>query len=53
MRLMLTAIRAELAQLDPLGGGLLVLGLRIVAVLALAALKGNDFTHVSCLDLRY
>jgi hypothetical protein len=45
MRLVLAAIRAELAQFDPLGRRLFVLRLRIVAVLALAALKSNDFAH--------
>jgi hypothetical protein len=53
VRLVLAAIRAELAQFDPLGGGLLILGLRIVAVLALTALEGNDFTHFVSLALPY
>jgi hypothetical protein len=48
MDLVLAAERAELLQLDPLGGQLLILGVRIVLALALAALKRNDFAwHVA------
>jgi len=45
VRLVLTAERAEFAEFNPLGGGFLVLGLRIIAVLAFAALESNDFAH--------
>src|ERR1051325_6874646 len=44
VRLMLAAIRAEFLQLDPLGCGFLFLCLRIIAILALSALKSNDFS---------
>jgi hypothetical protein len=43
--LMLAAVWAELAQFDTLCRGLFVLGFRIVAVLAFAALESNDFAH--------
>jgi hypothetical protein len=36
---------AELRELEPPGGGLLVLGGRVVAVLAIRALEGNDLAH--------
>src|ERR1700719_1875675 len=51
MGLMFAAIRAELAQLNPLSGGFLILSLRIVAVFALTALECNDFAHVIYLAL--
>jgi hypothetical protein len=40
---MFAALLAKLAELETLGGGLAVLGGRIIAVLALTALQGNDF----------
>src|ERR1035441_5082573 len=43
VRLVLPAMPAELLQLQTLRGGLLVLRGRIIPVLALGALKGNDF----------
>jgi hypothetical protein len=45
MRLMLAAVPAELLQLDALGGGFLVLRRRIIPVLALGALKSNNFAR--------
>jgi hypothetical protein len=45
MRLMLPAERTELLQLNPFGGGALVLSLAIVPILAFAALELNDFTR--------
>jgi uncharacterized membrane protein (DUF441 family) len=45
MRLMLAAKRAELLQLQPLGLGLLVLGLAVILPFALGALHGYDFAH--------
>jgi hypothetical protein len=36
---------AELGELKTAGGGLLVLGGGVVAVLALRALKGDDLAH--------
>ena len=44
VRPMLPAIGAELLQLDALGGGLLVLSFRIITILALGALKRDDFS---------
>jgi hypothetical protein len=40
---MFAAVPAELAQLDALRGGLFVLGLRIVPVFTLGALKSDNF----------
>jgi hypothetical protein len=45
MRLMLPAIRAELFHFEPLGRRLLVLGVRIVPVLAFLALKRDDLSR--------
>jgi hypothetical protein len=45
VRLMLAAKRAEFAELQPLGFGLLVLGLAVVLSLALSALQCNNFAH--------
>src|SRR5271168_1541330 len=45
MGLMFAAIRAKLAEFQPLGHGLLVLGLAVVLSLALGALHCNDFAH--------
>jgi hypothetical protein len=45
MRRVLPACIAELRELQPTGRGLLVLGSRIVPVLAIRALKRNDFAH--------
>jgi hypothetical protein len=42
MDLVLAAMPAELLQFQPLGGGLLILGRRVVPVLALGALERND-----------
>jgi hypothetical protein len=39
------AKRAELLQLQPLGLGLLVLGLAVVLVLALGTLQSDNFSH--------
>src|SRR5690242_4972330 len=43
--LMLAAVAAELLQLDALRGRLFVLCPRIIAILALGALKSNNFAH--------
>jgi hypothetical protein len=43
---------AELLQLQPLGLGLLVLGLAVVLALALGALQCNDLTHNRSLQSR-
>src|SRR5260370_27783929 len=43
--LVLAAERAELLQLDPLGGQFLVLGVRVVLALALGTLKRNNFAR--------
>ena len=42
----LTARIAELRELETPGGGLLVLGRRVVTVFALWALQCNDFAHL-------
>jgi hypothetical protein len=48
MRLMLAAMAAELAEFDAFRRGFLVLRRRIVPVLALRALKRNNFAwHLS------
>jgi hypothetical protein len=43
---------AKLLQFQPLGLGLLVLGLAVVLVFALGALQCNDFTHIRSLQSR-
>jgi hypothetical protein len=53
VRLMLAAVRAELAQFDPLRRGLFVLGLGVVAIFALSALECNDFAHFEYLVLTF
>jgi hypothetical protein len=45
----LAACVAELGELEAAGGRLLVLGGRVVAVLALGALEGDDLAHGSLL----
>ncbi len=45
VRLMLAAVRTEFTELDSFRRGLLVLCLGIIAVLALTALKSNNFAH--------
>jgi hypothetical protein len=48
MRVMFTAMRAELLHLETLGRRLLVFGARVVPVLALLALERDDFSwHAS------
>ena len=47
MRCVLPAETAKLAELQTASGRLLVLGLGIIPVLALTALKSNDFSHNS------
>jgi len=42
--MVLPAVRAKLFHLDATRGGLLVLRARVVAILALTALKSNDFS---------
>ncbi len=42
---MLAAGVAELRKLESAGGGLLVLGSRVVPVLAIGTLQGDDFAH--------
>jgi len=42
---MFAAEVAELLELETSGGGLLVLGRRVVPVLTVRALEGNDFAH--------
>jgi hypothetical protein len=42
VHLVLAAVRAKLLHLQALGGGLLVLGLGVVPVLALGTLKRNN-----------
>jgi heme/copper-type cytochrome/quinol oxidase subunit 1 len=44
VRLVLAARRTEFAELQPFGGGLLVLGLAVVLAFALGALKRDDFS---------
>jgi heme/copper-type cytochrome/quinol oxidase subunit 1 len=51
VRLMLTAKRAEFAELQPLRFGLLVLGLAIVLSLALSTLQSDDFAHFRSLSV--
>jgi hypothetical protein len=48
MRLVFAALAAKLLHLQPFRCGLLVLGARVVSVLALRALKRNDFPHFDC-----
>jgi hypothetical protein len=43
---MYAAKSAEFLQLQPLGLGLLVLGLAVVLAFTLGALQCDDFTHV-------
>jgi hypothetical protein len=45
MHLMFPAVRAELLHFQPLSGGLLVFGGRIIPVLALATLERNDIAR--------
>jgi hypothetical protein len=45
VRLVLPAFAAEFLHLETLGCGLLVLGARIIPILALSALERNDFPH--------
>jgi hypothetical protein len=45
MRLMLAALRTELFHFETLGCRLLVLGVAVVPIFALSALKGNDFAR--------
>jgi hypothetical protein len=45
VRRVLAARVAELGHFQTASGGLLVLGRRVVAVLALGALHGDDFAH--------
>ena len=45
MRRVLAADFAKLVHFDPTCRGLLVLGRRVVTVLAIAALQSNDFSH--------
>src|SRR5690348_6120001 len=47
VRLVLAALRAELFELETLGGRLLILHVCVVPILALSALKGDDFTRHS------
>jgi hypothetical protein len=47
VRLMLAAKRAEFAELQPLGFGLLVLGLAVVFPFALSALQCDNLAHVA------
>jgi hypothetical protein len=44
VRVVLSAVRAELLHFKTASGGLLVLGARVVPVLALGALERNDFS---------
>jgi hypothetical protein len=51
---MLSAIRAELLQLQPLGCGFLVLGIAIVPILAFLTLKLNNLArHPALLVLTF
>src|SRR5437879_6607499 len=43
MHLVLAALRAKLLQFEPFRGRFLVLCVRVIAVLALGTLHGNDF----------
>jgi len=45
VRLVLTAPRAELLELETLGGRLLVLGIGVVPLLAFLALERDDFAR--------
>src|SRR5580658_6462771 len=54
VRLMLSAIRAELLQLQPLGCGFLILRIAIVPILAFLALKLNNLArHPALLVLKF
>jgi hypothetical protein len=46
---MLAAPIAELRELEPAGGRLLVLRRRVIPFLAIRTLQGNYFTHISIL----
>jgi hypothetical protein len=45
MRRVLAALAAELAELQPAGRGLLVLGGGVIAILAIAALQRNNLSR--------
>jgi len=45
VRLVLAALAAEFAHFQPFRRGLLVLGAGVISILALPALKGDDFPH--------
>src|SRR5262252_865810 len=45
MHLVLAALGAEFLQFQPFGGRFLVFRVRIIPVLALGALHGDDFAH--------
>jgi hypothetical protein len=49
---MYAAKRAELLQFQPLGLGLLVLGLAVVLAFALGALQSDNFSHCRSLQSR-
>jgi hypothetical protein len=51
VRLVLSAVRAELLQLDPFRGGLLILRIAIVPVLALLALELDDLARHNSVPL--
>ena len=52
MPCVLTATLAELLELEPSGGRLLVLGGRVVPLFAIAALSSYDFSHGPLPELR-
>jgi hypothetical protein len=45
MRRVLAALAAELAELQPAGRGLLILGGGVIAILAIAALQRNNLSR--------
>ena len=49
MRLVLAAAVTELLELETAGGRLLVLGRRVVPLLALSALQCHNFPHLTIL----
>ena len=52
MRRVLAARPAKLVELQPARGGLLVLGGRVIAILAITALQRNDFAGHSASPFR-
>jgi hypothetical protein len=51
VRLVLAAAITKLLELETAGGRLLVLGRRVIPLLALSALQCNDFPHFQTLSV--